>query len=502
MIDSGANGCFISERFVKQHGIATRQKGIGYGLTAVDGSRLPDIDRETDTIRLAHQQHLEDTSLDVVVMAKHDIVLGMPWLTWHNPSIDWKKRVLKFDKCRCVARAYPLRRQRMAKDEIREFNYTRKRTRSKGKTAEALSPPADTDSGQSGPKEARSNDGGHAPSGLPKEYHQWKRLFEEEEGPNALPKHQPWDHKIQLEPGKEPPWGPIYPQSEKELSATRDWLSKMEKKGWIRKSKSPAGTPTLFVPKANGKLRMVQDYRKLNAITIKNRYPLPNIEEAMDRLSGANWFTKIDLRDAFYSIRMAEGEEWKTAFRTRYGHYEFLVMPMGLTNAPASCQQLVNDTLRDLLDITVVAYLDDILIYTTGPLQQHTKDVQAVFERLSKTSFKTAPEKCEFHQKNVKFLGFIIGTDGIKIDPEKTKSIQEWPVPKTLTQVQSSWDLLTTTGSSFKIIRRRQYPLQHLQGRIRLSTGERNNNKPSTQSKNLAWKHQYFESTMENKKST
>lgn len=214
-------------------------------------------------------------------------------------------------------------------------------------------------------------------------------------------------------------------------------MDKYEKKGWIRKSKSPAASPTFFVPKPNGKKRKVQDYRKLNEITIKNRYPLPNIEEATDRLTGANWFTKIDLRDAFYSIRMAEGEEWKTAFRSRYGLYEFTVMPMGLTNAPATMQQMINDTLRDLLDITVLAYVDDILVFTTGPLEQHIKDVQAVFERLSETTFKTAPEKCEFHKKNVKFLGFIIGTDGIKIDPEKTKSVNEWPTPKTVKDIQS-----------------------------------------------------------------
>jgi len=214
-------------------------------------------------------------------------------------------------------------------------------------------------------------------------------------------------------------------------------LDKYEKKGWIRKSKSPAAAPTFFVPKPNGGKRKVQDYRKLNEITIKNRYPLPNIEEATDRLTGADWFTKIDLRDAFYSIRMAEGEEWKTAFRSRYGLYEFMVMPMGLTNAPATMQQMINDVLRDLLDITVLAYVDDILVFTTGSLEQHVKDVQAVFERLATTTFKTAPEKCEFHKKSVKFLGFIIGTDGVRIDPEKTRSIEEWPTPRTVKEIQS-----------------------------------------------------------------
>jgi len=436
MIDSGANGCFISERFVQQHGIATRKKKARYELRAVDGSALPDVDRETDTIRLAHQQHLEDTSLDVVEMANHDIVLGIPWLEWHNPTINWGQRVLRFDKCSCVAIAYPSRRQRTTEDETRELNNIRRQAQSNRKTAEALPTPTDTDSGQSDQNEVRSTGGTHAPPDLPKEYHKWKLLFEEDKG-FSLPKRQPWDHKIDLEPGKEPPWGPLYPLSAEELKAEREWLDKYEKKGWIRKSKSPAAAPTFFVPKPNGGKRKVQDYRKLNEITIKNRYPLPNIEEATDRLTGADWFTKIDLRDAFYSIRMAEGEEWKTAFRSRYGLYEFMVMPMGLTNAPATMQQMINDVLRDLLDITVLAYVDDILVFTTGSLEQHVKDVQAVFERLATTTFKTAPEKCEFHKKSVKFLGFIIGTDGVRIDPEKTRSIEEWPTPRTVKEIQS-----------------------------------------------------------------
>ncbi|KAI6789405.1 hypothetical protein KC331_g215 [Hortaea werneckii] len=462
MIDSGANGCFLSERFVHDHGIATHRKKTTYGLIAVDGSELPGVYRETDTIRLAHQQHLEDTVIDVVEMANHDLVLGMPWLEWHNPTICWEQRVLRFERCSCVAVNNPVPRQSARTDETRELCNIRRQAQSQRKIAEALSPPTDTDSGQSGHEIVRRSDGTHASSGLPKEYHKWKRLFEEEKGLNALPRHQPWDHKIELKPGAEPPWGPIYPQSERELSATRNWLTKLEGKGWIRKSKSSAGAPILVVPKPNGNDRVVQDYRRINDVTIKNRYPLPNIEEARDRLTGANWFTKIDLRDAFYSIRMAEGEEWKTAFRTRYGHYEFLVMPMGLTNAPATCQQMINDTLRDLLDITVIAYVDDILIFTTGSLEQHIRDVQAVFERLNTTTFKTAPEKCEFHKKTVKFLGFIISKDGVRIDPAKTTSIQEWPTPKTVKDIQSFLGLANYNRKFIKDYSKTAKPLTDL----------------------------------------
>ena len=134
---------------------------------------------------------------------------------------------------------------------------------------------------------------------------------------------------------------------------------------------------------------------------------------------------------------MAEGEEWKTAFRTRYGLYEYLVMPFGLTNAPASCQEMMNDVLKEFLDQTVIVYLDDILVYTNGPLTEHIRDVQNILQQLLLWNLKAKPEKCDFHKTEVEFLGFIVGINGVKIDPTKTKSVQEWPTPKTIKDVQS-----------------------------------------------------------------
>ncbi|KAI7151490.1 hypothetical protein KC349_g9431 [Hortaea werneckii] len=385
---------------------------------------------------LAIQQHHETVSLDIVDMASHDIVMGTPWLEKHNPLIDWRKRVLKFERCGCVTNIQPMHRQRAMIDEERQFCELERQpiTYSDRNGKEMVS--TDTEPAQPGRKvrdERRTN----APPEIPEEFKKWKPLFQEEEGLAALPRHQPWDHRIQLQPGKDPPWGPLYRLSEKELEEQRRWLKEKSDKGWIEKSQSPAASPAMFVPKKGGKLRMVIDYRRLNEVTVKNRYPLPNIEEMQDRLTGANWYSKIDLRDAFYAVRMAKGEEWKTAFRTRYGLYQFRVMPMGLTNAPATCQQLVNDVLRDLLDITAIAYVDDILIFTRGSREQHTKDVQAVLERLSTVDFKTAPEKCEFYKKEIEFLGFIISTTGIKMDPKKIQSIEEWPTPKTVTEIQA-----------------------------------------------------------------
>ena len=147
------------------------------------------------------------------------------------------------------------------------------------------------------------------------------------------------------------------------------------------------------MPKKDGGLRFCVDYRQLNNITIKNRYALPLISELQDRFQGAKWFTKLDVRDAYYLVRMKEGEEWKTAFRTRYGHYEYLVMPFGLTNAPATFQSLINATLQEYLDVFVVAYLDDVLIYSAGTLKEHIQDVKKVMKKLQQKDLQLKIEK-------------------------------------------------------------------------------------------------------------
>ena len=262
------------------------------------------------------------------------------------------------------------------------------------------------------------------PRQVPHIYRNWRHLFREEATAAALPKHQPWDHEIKLEPGKQPTFGPIYALSEKELGTLRKYLDENLKKGFIRKSESPAGYPILFVPKKDGTLRLCVDYRKLNSITIKNRYPLPNISELQDRLQGAKYFTKLDLRGAYNLIRMKAGEEWKTAFRTRYGHYEYTVMPFGLTNAPATCQEMINDALRQYLDIFVIAYLDDILVFSKT-MELHVDHVITVLKCLDERDLRLKPEKCEFHRKEVDFLSFVVGRNGIRIDPNKIKAIKE-----------------------------------------------------------------------------
>ncbi|KAI0992120.1 hypothetical protein K3495_g16066, partial [Podosphaera aphanis] len=207
-------------------------------------------------------------------------------------------------------------------------------------------------------------------------------------------------------------------------------------KGFIEPSTSSFASPVLFVKKPGGGLRFCVDYRALNAITRKNVYPLPRIDDSLRQLLDAKIFTRLDLRGAYNQIRIKPGDEPKTAFRTRYGLYQYKVMPFGLTNAPATCQQFVNDVLREYLDIFVVVYLDDILIYSKTAAQ-HEDHVRKVLQKLQQYDLFCKPEKCEFGVRSTTFLGFVVSPQGLSMDPTKVQTIEEWKPPTNVRGVQS-----------------------------------------------------------------
>ncbi|KAJ6436365.1 retrovirus polyprotein [Purpureocillium lavendulum] len=278
---------------------------------------------------------------------------------------------------------------------------------------------------------------------LPTHYHEYLAVFDRDEA-DRLPPHRPGsDHRIVLEKDangreKDAPWGPLYGMSREELIVLRRTLTELLDKGFIRASSSPASAPVLFVRKPGGGLRFCVDYRGLNAITKKDRYPLPLIEETLRSLSKAKWLTKLDVIAAFHKVRVVEGDEWKTAFRTRYGLYEWLVTPFGLTGAPATFQRYINHTLREFLDEFCSAYIDDILIYSSGSLADHRKKVKQVLARLRDAGLQIDIDKCEFEATSVKYLGFIVEAGkGIRVDPEKVRAIQEWEAPRSARAVRS-----------------------------------------------------------------
>ena len=216
----------------------------------------------------------------------------------------------------------------------------------------------------------------------------------------------------------------------------REQLDELLKAGYIRSSISPYGAGILFSRKKNGKLRMCIDYRGINRITVKNRYPLPRIDECLDQLGGANIFSKFDLTSGYHQIRVRPADIEKTAFRTRYGHWEFMVMPFGLTNAPATFMALMNDILRPFLDIFVVVYLDDILVYSKTP-EEHLVHVTKVLDKLREHELYAQRAKCAFLLEEVDFLGHVVTRGGIATDSRKTAAICEWPEPKNASEVRS-----------------------------------------------------------------
>ncbi|GJP33591.1 hypothetical protein CLOM_g18114 [Closterium sp. NIES-68] len=254
--------------------------------------------------------------------------------------------------------------------------------------------------------------------------------------PSGLPPECLQDHKIGLEPGAQPTVRTQWRLTQPELHELRNQLDYLLAKGFILPSTSPFAAPILFTPKKDGRLRMCTDYRALNRVTIKSSYPIPCTDELIDNLRGARYFSKIDLCGGYHQIRVFANDSHKTAFRTRYGSYEYTVMPFGLTNAPSTFQLTMNGVFRDLLDKCVIIYLDDILIYSTTR-EQHLKDLEAVFQWLQQHRLITKGSKCEFLKQELEFQGHVISTEGIQIDPKKLWVIQEWRPPTNLQQLQS-----------------------------------------------------------------
>ena len=243
-------------------------------------------------------------------------------------------------------------------------------------------------------------------------------------------------HTIDLKPDSKPPVHGLRRMSPAELEELQKQLTMYLEKGWIRPSSSAFGAPVVFARKSDGTLRFCVDYRALNDLTVKNAYPLPRIDDLIDHLRDARYFTSLDLSSAYHQIPMSPPDIHKTAFRTRYGHFEFTVMPFGLTNAPATCQQVMNDILRPYLDRFVAVYLDDLMIWSSSE-QEHLDHIRTILEALKKANLHLKLSKCSFAARETKFLGYIISPAGVSADPKKLAAMANWPLPTTVTEVRS-----------------------------------------------------------------
>ncbi|QRV83345.1 Retrotransposable element Tf2 protein [Ceratobasidium sp. AG-Ba] len=252
-----------------------------------------------------------------------------------------------------------------------------------------------------------------------------------------LPEHRSFDCNIDFVEGSDlPKPAKVYPLSPIESRTIKEFIDQELADGKIRPSKSPIASPCFFVKKKDGSLRLVTDYRKINNITIPDQFPMPLQVELVDQVKNAKIYSKLDLRWGFNNIRIKEGDEWKTAFRTAYGIYEYLVMPFGLKNAPAVLQRMMNDIFRHLLGVTVVVYMDDILIFSEKE-EDHAEHVKEVLKILRDNNLYAKLAKCEFFVKKVIFLGLVITPEGISMEEEKIKAIMEWGAPRKIKEVQA-----------------------------------------------------------------
>jgi len=437
LIDSGSAKSFICKNFISVNKVPT------LGLTSPINIQLPNsksmtIRQTTRPLKIKIMDHIETFEFLVGNLQLHGIsgILGRDWLSLHNPYINYKTNKIYFLERYCISHCPSAKGNKfiyhspdvtapmieqppedtiipssISEDELYEFDIC---------AAMATSTK----------KEHNKYD-----SIINKFYRGLSKIFEKREA-DRLPPHRMYDISIDLIPGSQLYFGPIYSLTVTELKALKEYIEENIRKGFIRKSKSPAGAPILFVKKHDGTLRLCVDYRRLNAITIRNSYPLPRINDLIEVFKNCKIFTRLDLRSAYNLVRVKEGHEYLTAFRTPIGHFEYLVMPFGLRNAPSVFQRFIQDVLGDVIGSFVQVYLDDIIIYSKDE-ETHVKHVRNVLTLLIENGHYVKKEKCDFHVTQTTFLGFTISTNGLTMDKDKVKSVVEWPTPKNLNELQS-----------------------------------------------------------------
>ena len=472
LLDSGATHNFIDSRLAAALGVPLRAvRAISVQL-ADDTTALI---TSCCTVRLRIQGYNASVSCFVLDMGgAHDVILGDDWLVASGASLNYGQRTCVLPTKAGPRPLYPADSVHLPAADGMFLNaaQVRRAMRTGARTCMVLvkwvegmvgaaaaavttAPAPDSAAAQPAPTPLSA---ASAPDALAmptvsaalrkvlKEF--WDR-FQEMKG---LPPYRNLYHTIPLESEAKPPFKPLYRLSPAEMEEVEKQIADLLKKGLIEPSTSPFGAPILFVGKKDGTLRMVIDYRALNKITVKNKYALPLISQLMDQLQGAKVFSALDLQSGYHQLRITPEDVPKTAFRTPFGHFQFKVLSFGLCNAPATFQAAMHDIFRPLLTRVgpngraarrfVAVYLDDILIYSPTP-EDHISDVREVLSILRQHDFYVKLKKCEFEKSEVKFLGHLVGAQGVRVDPDKVRAVVDWTTPKNLQELRSFLGLAT-----------------------------------------------------------
>jgi hypothetical protein len=420
LIDSGSSHSFIDSALLPRVAASTSLLPEPQFVKIASGALMP-CTKEVKNFGWWVQDNAFSYNLRVLDLGGYDIILGMDWLElWGEIRCQWKQKWISFQYLdhevvlQGILPSDTVQLHEISLEQVIECH------RENEIWATALIDPVSLKPATDVPPEVKSL------------LDHYTDIFAE---PDTLPPSRVYDHAIHLMPGAAPVNARPYRYSPLQKDEIERQVQKMIKSGIISPSLSPFASPVLLVKKKDGSWRFCIDYRKLNAITVKSKFPMPIVDELLDELAGTKWFSKLDLRAGYHQIRMVPQDEFKTAFKTHHGQFEFKVMPFGLTNAPSTFQCLMNSIFADHIRKFVLVFMDDILVYSKD-FGQHLQHLTIVFDILRQHQLFAKFSKCSFAQTQLEYLGHIISDQGVATDVEKTRVMLEWPVPLTVTQLR------------------------------------------------------------------
>jgi len=366
------------------------------------------------------------TSLYVLDDLDDDIILGMDWLECENHRADWRGKTLSFRGLTVPCVGHLGGSQPPHRGETPDYLISRKQLkRLAAHGTDVFVVMLKHVGNTKGPVDLAGVPSSVLPDIVRPIVEQYASVFSKPTGP---PPDRPVKHSIPLIPDFKPPARAPYRMSADQLQELKSQLTELIDLGFIRPSTSHFASPVLLVPKPNGKWRFCIDYRALNLGTIKDRYPLPRMDDLFQQVQGAQFFSKLDFVSGYHQLEMVPEDIHKTAFITRYGLFEWVVMPMGLSSAPSTFQRAMNSLFHDLLDSGVVVYLDDVLIYARTR-EEHDRLLRIVLQRLHDHSYYASLDTCQFAQERIQFLGHIRSAQGIQPVSDKVQAVRDWPRP-------------------------------------------------------------------------